>query len=178
MGYSSSWKAGDQPSQIKDGDSTEYRSDKHVPVVALTQQRGTVRIPARGDSWPDCLQPFTKRVVDEGSDLEVVPANTLRALDDARGTSEQDQNLRPFLLWSWKHEERSNESTPMCSLTCAASKSEQHLFWYTLVQPRDGGTMKCNATPPCVSYMIPEHTDEQLVNNDSILHSVVLYFNH
>ena len=79
VGYSVR-NAGGHPSFAKDGFSIERRSDKHVPVVARTKQRGTSAYSdSAGDSLPGWLQPFTEWVRDEKSQDEVqLPRDHLR----------------------------------------------------------------------------------------------------
>ena len=85
----------EQPSWTTSGVTIECRSENHVPVVVVSEQRG---IPAysdaTGNSLPDWLQPFTQPFaegfIDEAPVDDVISTETALAPDDAGCNSEQE----------------------------------------------------------------------------------------
>ena len=81
------------------GTVIERRSDHHVPVVAVTKQGTPAHSDAGGDSLLESLLPFyEKELIDEGSEDEVILAETLPAPDDAGGNPEQESEFEIVLL--------------------------------------------------------------------------------
>ena len=80
---------------------------------------------------------------------------------------------------AWNHD----ISTPHLSETCGTAertncptsqRGERHLFECKLDSQKDGATVRCNATATCVTCMILQQKDEQLVGADAMLLSVLL----
>ena len=111
------WKAGGQLLLSKRAVTIEGRSENHVPVVAVTKQKGTLRsADAEGTSLPDRLQPCTEGVIDEFPKDEVIQDVGLLKLHlrlvEKEATPSRIKNQRFFFPHFQKKRNRSNESEP------------------------------------------------------------------